>query len=219
MIRRDYFIKLVQELSAVLLRIVSLKARQEYAAALYEIDCALEKYLGLKPSEASAENLDHVLTLCGREEGPISERLNLLADVFYEQSEILQRQNDAEKSRHAALLALGLYLEAVHSGTVSLPMLQKIDQLVVFVAGAPLPTPVLRRLFGYLEERGLYAKAEDALYEWLERENAQAVGAGVAFYERLLQRSDQELVNGDLPRAEVIEGREKLLRRMEAKSE
>src|SRR5689334_14677364 len=120
MIRRDYFIKLVQELSAVLLRVVSLKAQREYAAALYEIDCALEKYLGLKPSEADAENLDKVLALCGREGGPISESLNLLADVFHEQSEILQRQNDIEASRRAALLSLGLFLEAVQSGTVSL---------------------------------------------------------------------------------------------------
>src|SRR5439155_14942646 len=107
MIRRDYFIKLVQELSAGLLRIVSLKARQEYAAALHEIDCALEKYLGLKPGEAQAENLDHVLALCGREGGPISESLNLLASVFYQQSDIFRLQQQPEESRRAALLALG----------------------------------------------------------------------------------------------------------------
>jgi hypothetical protein len=58
MIRRDYFIKLVQELSGVLLRIVSLRARREYAAALHEIDCALEKYLGLKPGKDRTLNAE-----------------------------------------------------------------------------------------------------------------------------------------------------------------
>ena len=41
MIRRDYFIKLVQELSGVLMRVFSLKARREFAVALQEIDSAL----------------------------------------------------------------------------------------------------------------------------------------------------------------------------------
>ena len=44
MIRRDYLIKLVQELSAVLLRIISLKNRREFAAALYY--SAAPKYIG-----------------------------------------------------------------------------------------------------------------------------------------------------------------------------
>jgi hypothetical protein len=212
MIRRDYFIKLVQELSAVLLRIVSLKARREYAAALHEIDCALEKYLGLKPDEAAAENLEHVLALCGHEGGPISESLNLLAAVYVEQRDIFAAQQDQAGTRRAALLALGLYLEAVRSGTVSLDMLKKIDQLLESVTDAPLPSPVLRRLLLYLEDRGLYAKAEDVLYEWLERNDPEAVEQGNAFYARLLNRSDEELISGDLPRAEVIEGQSKLTR-------
>ena len=213
MIRRDYFIKLVQELSAVLLRIVSLKAQREYAAALHEIDCALEKYLGLKPEEALSDNLDHVLSLCGREGGPISESLNILAEVFYEQSEIFKIQQDAAGERRAGLLSLGLYLEAIRSGTVSLDMLKKIDGLIESVADEPLPTPVLRRLFGYLEDRGLYAKAEDVLYDWLEREESNAIEQGLAFYTRLLDKPDEELAHGNLPRAEVLEGQRKLVQR------
>jgi hypothetical protein len=210
MILRDYFIKLVQELSGVLLRIVSLRARREYAAALHEIDCALEKYLGLRPGEGTAENLDHVLALCGKEGGPISESLNLLADVYHEQSQIFGAQQDQAASLRSGLLALGLYLEALRSGIVSLDMLRKIDDLLEFVADAPLPTPVLRRLFSYLEDRGLYAKAEDVLYDWLERNDTEAVEQGMAFYARLLEKSDEELINGNLPRAEVLEGQSKL---------
>src|SRR5436190_22756372 len=155
MIRRDYFIKLIQEMSAVLLRIILLKARREFAAALHEIDSGLEKYLGLAPGEAAVENLDHVLALCAREGGPVNESLHILANVFDQQRDIYRLENDPGRSRQAALLSLGLYLEAVRSGIVSLDLLRRIDDLLESVSDLPLPVPILRRLLGYLEDRGL----------------------------------------------------------------
>lgn len=212
MIRRDYLIKLVQELSAVLLRIISLKDRREFAAALHEIDCALKRYLGLPPGDALPENLDHVLDLCSRDGGPISDSLKLLADIFYEQGEVMRFQkNDAYPRAH--LLSLGLYLEAVRTGFVSLDLLQRIDELVQQLGDTSLPVPVLRRLFRYLEERGLYATAEDALYEWLDLNDPDALKEGLAFYDRLLKMPDEDLARGNLPRSEVQDGRNGLLQR------
>src|SRR3954463_2494130 len=210
MILRDYFIKLVQELSGVLMRVFSLKARQEYAAALREIDEALERYLDLAPNTAVPEKLDHVLHLCGREEGPISEKVILLADVFYQQGEILTLHEGPDPARRSFLLALGLYLESARHGFVSLDLLQKVDALIQRMADAPLPVPVLRRLMAYLEDRGLYATAEDTLYEWIDQDESNALPEGTAFYERLLKKSDDDLDRGNLPRAEVEEGRNSL---------
>src|SRR2546423_7809101 len=212
MIRRDYLIKLVQELSAVLLRIVSLKNRREFAAALHEIDCALERYLGLPAREAVPQNLDHVLDLCSREGGPISDSLKLLADIFYEQGDVLRLQKSDAYAR-AHLLALGLYLEAVRTGFVSLDLLQRIDELVQQLGDTSLPAPVLRRLFRYLEERGLYATAEDALYEWLDLDEPNALKEGLAFYDRLLNMPLEDLARGNLPRSEVEDGRKALVER------
>lgn len=213
MIRRDYFVKLVQELSGVLLRIVSLKARQEYAAALHEIDTALDRYLNLGPAQRTPENLDQVLRLCSREEGPAGDSIKMLADVFYEQGEILKLEHDPDAGRGALLLSLGLYLETVQAGIVSLDLLVRIDQLIQQLTDAPLPGPLLGRLCRYLEDRGLYAKAEDVLYEWIERADPKARAEGLAFYERLLLKSGADLARGGLPRAEVEEGKGRLLDR------
>ena len=210
MIRRDYFIKLVQELSGVLLRVFSLKARREYAEALREIDEALERYLDLKPDAAAPEKLDNILLLCGREEGPTSEKVILLADIFYEQGEILALHEGPEVARRSFLVALGLYLESARHGFVSLDLLKKVDALVQRMADAQLPVPVLRRLMVYLEDRGLYATAEDTLYEWLEQDPQNARPEGLVFYDRLLTKSDEDLARGNLPRTEVEEGRSKL---------
>src|SRR4051794_3628334 len=185
-VRRDYFIKLVQELSAVLLRIVSLKARREYAAALAEIDAALQRFLKLEPAAALPENLDHVLELCAAEDGLTTESLSLLGNLFYEQGAIFSLEKNEEGRRRAELLSLGLYLESVGKGFVSLDLLEKIDALIQGLEGDPIPTPVLRRLFRYLEDRALYATAEDALYEWLDRGDPDAISEGIAFYDRLL---------------------------------
>jgi len=56
----------------------------------------------------------------------------------------------------------------------------------------------------------LYGTAEDALYEWLDRGDADAATEGLAFYDRLLKKPDEELVRGNLPRSEVQEGSLKL---------
>ena len=55
---------------------------------------------------------------------------------------------------------------------------------------------------------GRYAQAEDLLYELLEAApgSKQMVVQGVSFYQRLLQKSNQELITGNLPRAEIEEG-------------
>jgi len=55
---------------------------------------------------------------------------------------------------------------------------------------------------------GKYSQAEDALFEMIEAEDAGEgiVEQGIAFYTRLQQKSDAELLAGNLPREEVAEG-------------
>jgi hypothetical protein len=54
-------------------------------------------------------------------------------------------------------------------------------------------------------------KAEDVLFDCLDKDDAAA--PGLAFYERLRTKSDEELERGGLPRTEVEEGRQELLSR------
>ena len=55
--------------------------------------------------------------------------------------------------------------------------------------------------------------AENALYEWLDQDAAAAAPEGLAFYDRLLKKTDPDLERGGLPRAEIEEGRNNLLNR------
>ena len=213
MIRRDYILRMVAELVQVLARVVSLKSRQEYEQALREIDRALRDLRadnGPAPEEASLEDW---MTLCRKHEQAASGLMMAVADLLREQGDVLARQNQAVAGRRSQTLALGLFLEAVLTGEtfVSAELLDKVDRLFETVRGSLTAAPVWRRMMKYLEARGRYAAAEDALFAWRDTGDPAARREGIAFYNQLLSLNDTELENGNLPRAEVNQGLQEFL--------
>jgi hypothetical protein len=71
-----------------------------------------------------------------------------------------------------------------------------------------LPLPTNRKLFQYNEKAGRYARAEDVLFEMLEGDEVPSglIAEGIAFYHRLMAKSDDELLLGNLSREELREG-------------
>jgi hypothetical protein len=198
----------VAELVQILARVVALKSRQEYEQALREIDRALRDLRdgdGPAPNEVS---LADWIALCRKHEQAASGLMMAVADLLREQGEVLARQNNATAGRRSETLALGLFLEAVLSGEtfVSAELLDKVDRLFEAVRESLTEAPVWSRLMKYLEARGRYAGAEDALFAWRDTGDAAARLGGTAFYNRLLSLNDAELESGDLPRVEVNQG-------------
>ena len=200
--------KLVQEFAQVLACVLGLKQKGEYAAGLREIDRALKKFWDIDPERAGELSLEDWIGFCRAEGTAAEQSLMALAGLFQEQGELHAIEGRSDSSRQSQALALGLYLEALASCVVSLDLLQKVEHLIEQTADAPLSHEVLRRLLGYFEARGQFAKAEDTLFAWLDTGDAGAAAAGEAFYERLRGKSDQALAMGGLPRVEVEQGRE-----------
>jgi hypothetical protein len=80
-----------------------------------------------------------------------------------------------------------------------------IDLFVNCLENQGLPGPTLFLLMQHYERTSQFAKAEDAFFELLESDpsNLDLINFGITFYERLQRRSDRELQEGNLPRAEV----------------
>ena len=210
MIRRDYFVRMVQELMAALQRVAFLRRKQETDAALQEIDRVLCKFWDLEPEQAPRQTLDDWVALCFAEEGPVTDKLVALADLFKEQGELFGLKQLTAESRQSYAISLGLYLETLQAGMVSKDLIDKTDHLIEVLHGQPLPGDIARRVLGYFEARGQFARAEDLLFEWLGTDDPVAREYGLAFYERLLARTDAELAYGGLPRPEVEAGRQEL---------
>lgn len=203
--------RMVQELVQALARVQFLKQRAEFAQALDEIDRTLKKFWNLHPGQRLS--LEQLLSVCRGEGGAEAESMVALADLLNEQGDLYALQEKPEESRQSYALAIGLYLETLLTSVISMDLIAKVERLVDRTQGARLPVEVLKRLLSYYEARGMLAKAEDVLFDWLDTSDPDAPAGGLAFYERLARKSDTELAQGDLPREEVEAGRQEVLQR------
>ncbi|MGH2482458.1 MAG: DUF6483 family protein, partial [Ktedonobacteraceae bacterium] len=90
--------------------------------------------------------------------------------------------------------------------------LAEIEGLTYKLADYDLPQHTQEMLFRYFERTGRFSQAEDTLDEMLEANPGDRgiVVKGIAFYHRLLQKSDAALLGGNLSRDEVEEGLSRL---------
>jgi hypothetical protein len=205
MIRRDYIMRLVQEMAQILTRVRSLKQRQEYESAIGEIEGALRQ---VADGRANEFFLEEWISVCRKQDQAASALMVAVAELINEQSDILAVQNNAAE-RQSRALALGLYLEAIlaEDSFVSLDMVGKVAQMIDATVVSTLPGPVLRRLVHYFVACGQFAKAEDTLFAWLETGDPEVRAVGVTFYQHLMALPSDELERGGLPRSEVEQGR------------
>lgn len=213
MIRRDYFLRLVAEMVQVLARVLSLKGRKEYDEALREVDKALRELRDASADPAGEMSLEQWIALCRKHEQAASGLMVAVADLLKEQGDMLALQNRSADGQRPRTLAMGLFLEALLAGEtfVSAELLGKVDDLLDSTRAGAIEFGVRRRLVSYFVARGRFARAEDALFAWLESGDANARAEGMAFYKQLLGLSDAELERGDLPRAEVEQGRREFI--------
>jgi hypothetical protein len=65
-------------------------------------------------------------------------------------------------------------------------------------------------LLEYLEEKGRFDEAENLVLDWVDGESEDAFTYASAFYSRLLELEDAELIVGGLTRDEVQAGLDSL---------
>ena len=205
---------MLQELTHIVARVQFLRRREEYEQALFEIDRVFKQFWDVDATRPLS--LDELISACSQEEESVAEKMVSLADLLKEQGDLLALQKKSAESQHSYALSLGLYLETLRTSVVSMNLIQKAEHLIEQTSDLPLPAEVLKRLLSYYEARGLLAKAEDVLFDWLETGDAAAPEGGLAFYDRQAAKSDEELERGDLPRDEVEAGRKEVNKRLEA---
>ena len=201
MIRQDYFMRMVQRLAQALAQALFHKGRQEFEQAEHELNAALEECFGL---DTGIPDLEQIIALCAAEGG--ADTMVRLADVFAERGELRRALGKASDATNNDALALGLYLEVLHTGLVSLDLIQKAEALIERTTGTRLPAAVLKRSLRYYEARGLLGSAENVLYEWLDTKDPLAPEGGLDFYRRASRQSDEDLSRGGLSRDEIEQG-------------
>ncbi len=209
-IRQDYLMRMIQQLSGVLARIAGLRAEGRHDEALAEIGDAYGRFAGLNPSLIHALGEEDLVALLRARGGLDPQRTYALAELLREEAEIFASEGRPDEALPRDRKALRLYLEVLPDleDTPSPPNLAGLDALVARLEVTDIPAGARELLLRHYETSGRYSQAEDLLFDLLDVEPGAPETADLAraFYRRLLALPDAALEAGNLPREEVNEG-------------
>jgi hypothetical protein len=208
-LREDYLIRMASQFAEVMARVLGLARSEEYEPALAAIGQSFEGLFGLSEDlvrRLPARELIAMLRLDATTPA-WRERCALMAALLEEQGGLEAARGRHDESRACCLKALNIVIE-IADGQDLPEQAPRIDDLIAALAERGLPAETRAGLVRHHEQAGAYARAEDALFAWLEAEpgSPAAIAAGLELYARLLARSDEALVAGNLPRDEVAAG-------------
>jgi hypothetical protein len=193
--------------TAALTHVLGLKKAGQYQDALQEIDQALDQLTGLRSNLINSMEDDSLLALFNGQNGPDLDRMLLVAELLKEEGDLFALEGNREQSLLRYNRALILYLEVALGGgpdTYSEPD-AKIEAVLKLCEGRPLRAETWLTLYAYFEQVCSFDRAENAINAYLAAsEQAEDILAERRdFYLRLLEKSDQDLEGGGLPRQTV----------------
>lgn len=216
MLTEDYIMRMISVAVAALVRLVGLRAAGKHQEAIQLIDQSLEGLVGLRADLIRRLDDQALLASLTIQDVLDVDRVLVIADLYFEEGEILTAQSQPERAYWSYLRALNFYLEAVLNspGQVDTPRLEKIDAALQRLSGQALPQEVLFSLFSYYESTGNFGRAASALEEMVEASGAQAemLVLKADFYTRLLELNDTILEQSGLPRVQVLAALERMQR-------
>lgn len=214
MVNKDYVLREIELFTRRLTILLGLRKFNKFEEALIFVDDLYLQTLGLTSSfvnSLSEEMLREMISPLGVLN---MEKCLWLAVLLKAEGDIYDDQHKDKESYYRYLKSLSLFLIAFSDektlrdtqlGTEIVTLLDKLKEY-------ELPLPTSKRLFVYYELNGQYAKAEDTLFEMLDRdgieqtEREQLLEQGKDFYARLLSKSHADLLAGNLSQIEVREG-------------
>lgn len=213
MIERDYIMRMINMVIAMLVRMIGYKNKKEYPEALLDIQTTGKTLLGIDRNLVDQFSVPQLMQLFGSDLSVAVPKSYVLGVLLKEEAEIHELMLDSTKAEDIYEKSVSLLIETYLSAgePVEPRHLECIETILEKLSRRSLPRDTLERIFRYEETMGRYAKAENALFAILETDTGFA-GEGINFYERLLKKSDEQLTAGNLPRDEVLEGMKSLKR-------
>lgn len=207
MIKNDYLSLKMQELSEVIAKILKLLESKNIVESHEIIDDAFKRLLGISPRVAENLSYKDLIQFSGSSEAAQSIKLIILGELLKLDGDIGKQEGDTNKSIDLYIKAFNIFIKAmsIDKDTCLEISSKSISYISNEISEYELAFDALYSLFKYSEFLGNYAKAEDTLYELLEATDTELdmVAEAITFYKKLLTKSDEELIAGNLPREEI----------------
>ena len=211
MIRSDYIMRMIEQLSQVLTQIIMGKKVKTEAEIEQQINDLIIRYTGLHHDFILNLNSQELLNLFNLGSEFDYTRCIIVAYMLYEYAKIAKRDSNKQYIK-----SLSLYLKCLDNIEDELEkiVLENIQRIIKTVSYQEMQNSTLLDLLNFFERKGLYSNAEDCLYELVDRRESNIYDIGLSFYHRLLRKSNKELKSGNLPREELYEGIEELKKKL-----
>lgn len=210
MFERDYILRLIEQLTQVLSRILFSKSAKNLDEAKEIIRQAYPNMLGLDPDlirSMSDVEIINFLKITGSTQ---YERCLMIAELLKEEAAIdeLIHGDGNEESVLIYFDSLSLFLEALVNKDELMTdrFVRDLESVMEKVSGFQIPPEIAEKLIRYYEISGRYADAEDVLFDLTESGDAGYLQKAEKFYLRLMEKPEEELMRGNLPKDEVMEG-------------
>jgi len=214
MIRDDYIMRMVKQFTRAVTKILRLKESHQYNAVLKTVDETFQELFGLNSEVFDSLSTESIIELLKLEHSEIMQKCFWIAELIKEEAEIYESQKDSRISESKYLKSLELYLEGITYGDNSIvyDYFAKIKEIIDRFEQSEIPNRTKYKLLRYYEKIENYSKVEDLLFELLELEEDKRdlIEYGISFYNRLMTKSDKELIDENLPRDKVIKSKLRL---------
>jgi tetratricopeptide (TPR) repeat protein len=214
MIKNDYIMRMIEQIAAIAASIIGLKREKKHEEIQLIMDDAFKRFLGLNLQSVDMLSYRDIVNIISTSEKVDPGKLLILGELLKQQADLYDARGKSEKAYTLYLKSIQGYMEALlmDSDFCSEKYISEIDEIISILKPYEIPDGVKELLFKYYERTGEYGKAEDTLFEQLEDSNydGRTIENGIAFYERLMDKDREELIKGNLPMQEVMEGYSKL---------
>lgn len=216
MFQKDFVLRLIEQLAKVVTEVLGLKKKQKYEQALSIIDQSFQQFLGFNSKLINSFSYQELIEMMRLNQALCAAKCIVLAELLKEEADVYSLQGNFEKSSRRYNKSLNIFFWALKDNAKldSKKYFLKVEAIVECLRQDQLEAETGYNLFKYYERVGRFGKAEDLIFDFLEKEKgfsqAQIVDLGLAFYQRLLKKKDDQLIKGNLPRDEVKQGQAEL---------
>lgn len=219
MLAKDYLMRMIDTLLKALAKLAFSKDAKDYKTAFSELNNVTKEFFGLDLNFVDNISDEQLINLIGKNELLLPGNCYVFGVLFNEEAEIYELQNNMERAIILYERSLSLFVEGLkNSPTVIEPdHLNKINLLTSKLNGFEITIETEENLFFYYDFSGNYAEAENIIYNLIEYDD-NYTEKGIRFCERLLEKPNEDLIKGDLPREEVVESLSNLQEKLKLKN-
>ncbi|TDF95545.1 DUF6483 family protein [Paenibacillus piri] len=217
MYQRDYLLRMIEQFSVVLGKVIFQRRNQRFAEAMELLAQAMKQLLGLNSKLVRALSAKDLLGLLSTQGHVDAGKVLLLGDMLKAEGEVLYDQGKEADSLDCRLKALELLLELnriPEAEPFKPDAAERIAELLPQVSQLRMTPHVTVLLMHYYSESGQLARAEDMLFFALEDEpdNAGLLDEGLRMVESWSGLEAAEREAGGLTEEEIGDMHEQLLK-------